>query len=142
MQEELNRWKNSFKAAKTQEEKDEHKELFQEFLKTLSPAEGKEFAHAFYQGAKDAKERYDSATRTLQLRKDLEGINDFTSMSYIAKHYFGKTRHWLYQRINGSMVNGKPVAFTDEEKQKLVAALKELSVVMSRTALVIEKGMA
>ncbi|WP_195670183.1 DUF5053 domain-containing protein [Bacteroides intestinalis] len=141
MQEELNRWKNSFKAARTPEEKAEHKKQFQAFLKTLSPAEGKEFAQAFYAGAKDAKERYESASQALELKKDLEEINDFTSMSYIAKHYFGKTRHWLYQRINGSIVNGKPVSLNDEEKRKLVAALKELGTLMNRTALTIEQSL-
>lgn len=36
-------------------------------------------------------------------------------MSYIAEHYFGKSRQWLYQRINGNIVNGKPADFTPDE---------------------------
>ena len=28
-------------------------------------------------------------------------------MSYIAKHYFGKSASWLYQRINGNKVGGR-----------------------------------
>lgn len=141
MQKELTYWKESFKEAKTPEAKAEHKKLFNAFLKSLGPAEGKAFAQAFLQGAKDSKDQLDKATQALQLKKDLEEINDFTSMSYIAKHYFGKTRHWLYQRINGSLVNGKPVSLNDEERQKLIIALKELSATMSRTALTLEKSL-
>lgn len=141
VQKELAHWQADFRAAKTPEEKAEHKKRFNEFLHSLTPVEGKEFARAFIQGTKEAKERYDNASRALQLKKDLEEINNFTSMSYIAKHYFGKTRHWLYQRINGSPVNGKPVSLTDEEKHTLVTALKELSTAINRTALTIEQGM-
>lgn len=140
MQNELQRWKDRFRKANTPEEKMEHKRLFNEFLNSLEPTEGKAFARAFLQGTKESKERLDKVTQALQLKKDLEVISDFTSMSYIAKHYFGKTRHWLYQRINGSIVNGKPVALTNEEKQKLATALKDLGTVMNKTALTLEQG--
>lgn len=136
---ELNRWKESFKQAKTPEEKAEHKKNFNEFIKSLGPVDGKRFVQAFLQGAKEAKERYDNASRALELKKELEEINNFTSMSYIAKRYFGKTRHWLYQRINGSIINGKPVSLSDDERLKLATALKELSSLMNQTALNLEK---
>ncbi len=48
------------------------------------------------------------------------------SMSYMAKRYFGKTRSWLSQRLNGSIVNGKPAKMTPEEEKKLEEALHDL----------------
>lgn len=59
----------------------------------------------------------------------------------IVGKFLGKNRHWLYQRINGSLVNGKTVLLIDEEKQKLVVALKDLGLTMNRTAQLIEQGL-
>ena len=42
--------------------------------------------------------------RTIKLQ--LQNISEIISLSFIAKHYFGKTKEWLYQRINGNVVNG------------------------------------
>ena len=41
------------------------------------------------------------------IRRQLEDILQFMSLAYIAKQYFGKSRQWLYQRVNGTIVNGK-----------------------------------
>lgn len=49
------------------------------------------------------------------------------SMSYVARKYFGKTRAWLSQKMNGNVVNGKPAAFTSEERAVLKAALADIS---------------
>lgn len=48
-------------------------------------------------------------------------------MSYIAKNYFGKSRSWLCQRINGLAVNGKEARFTESEKATLDLALKDIA---------------
>ncbi len=50
------------------------------------------------------------------VRKQIEDILPATSIAYIAKTYFNKSRQWLHQRISGSIVNGKPAQFTPEEK--------------------------
>lgn len=60
------------------------------------------------------------------LRKQLEDILPAVSLAYVAKTYFNKTRQWLYQRINGSLVNGKPARFTPEEIETLNNALKDI----------------
>lgn len=52
------------------------------------------------------------------------------SMSYVARKYFGKTRAWLSQKMNGNVVNGKPAAFTSEERAVLKAALADISEVL------------
>ncbi|MDR1718196.1 MAG: DUF5053 domain-containing protein [Prevotella sp.] len=60
-----------------------------------------------------------------------EGIN----LSYIAEHYFGKSKSWLYHRIKGSVVNGKPVYFKDEELMKLQQAFDDMSKKLQRLSI-------
>ena len=48
-------------------------------------------------------------------------------MSYIAKHYFGKSSAWLSQRINGTLVRGKAYTLNDEQKRIFNDALKDIS---------------
>lgn len=62
----------------------------------------------------------------LILREQLKDVLPIISLAYIAKTYFNKTRQWLYQRINGSLVNGKPARFTPEEIETLNNALKDI----------------
>lgn len=62
-----------------------------------------------------------------ELRKNLGRIPDIVSMSYIAQRYFGKSRTWLYQRINGNKVNGKTASFTPAELLKLNEAIQDIS---------------
>lgn len=62
----------------------------------------------------------------LILREQLKEVIPIVSLAYIAKTYFNKTRQWLYQRINGSLVNGKPARFTPEEIETLNNALKDI----------------
>ena len=57
------------------------------------------------------------------IRRQLEDILQFTSLAYIAKQYFGK---WLYQRVNGTIVNGKPARFTNQEIDILNAAIQDM----------------
>lgn len=71
-------------------------------------------------------------TKVEQLKEDviklqMGNVSNYLSMSYIAKQYFGKTRAWLYQRINGHSVNGKPCRFTEEEKATFNRALQDIS---------------
>ena len=57
----------------------------------------------------------------------LSKVSQIISLSYIAQRYFNKSRNWLYQKINGSTVNGKPTKFTQEEIAILNFALKDIS---------------
>lgn len=73
--------------------------------------------------------------REARLRKVIERVYDAVSWSYIAKTYFGKSRSWLNQRLNGFMVNGKEAQFTQEELNRLRTALFDLSKNIENTAL-------
>ena len=63
----------------------------------------------------------------LSIREQLKDVSRIVSMSYIAETYFNKKKHWLYQRINGNVVNGKPASFKTEEIHKLNKAFKDIS---------------
>lgn len=61
------------------------------------------------------------------LREQLKDILPAVSLAYVAKTYFNKTRQWLYQRINGTLVNGKPAKFTPDEITTLNNALRDIA---------------
>ena len=59
------------------------------------------------------------------------------SLSYIAQKYFGKSRAWLMQKVNGNTVNGKAASFTESERQQFREALQDLSERISAVAMTI-----
>ncbi|MDO4783098.1 MAG: DUF5053 domain-containing protein [Capnocytophaga felis] len=65
--------------------------------------------------------------KTLDVKLQLAEISEFINMSYIAKHYFNRSKQWLSQRLNGNIVGGKPRYLSESEKQTLNNALKDLS---------------
>ena len=68
-------------------------------------------------------------------RAKLGDLPDALSFSYIAQKYFGKSRGWLMQKVNGNRVNGKVAAFTEEERRQFREALQDLSEKMSAVAM-------
>ena len=52
--------------------------------------------------------------------------SEILPLSYIARHYFKKTKSWLYQRINENNINGKSVKFTKSEKEIFNNALNDI----------------
>ena len=68
-------------------------------------------------------------------RAKLGDLPEALSFSYIAKKYFGKSRGWLMQKVNGNKVNGKTAVFTDEERLMFRKALQDLSEKMSAVAM-------
>ncbi len=69
------------------------------------------------------------------VREKLGDILDGLSMSYIAKNYFGKSKEWLYQRLNGSTVNGKKAVFKREEIILLQNAIRDFGNKLSTVTL-------
>ena len=68
-------------------------------------------------------------------RAKLGDLPEALSLSYIAKKYFGKSRGWLMQKVNGNKVNEKIEVFTDEERLVFRKALQDLSEKMSAVAM-------
>ena len=61
------------------------------------------------------------------MREQLNDILPYISVSAIAKNYFGKSKEWFYQKMNGNIINGKPAKFTEEEIKNLNFALQDIS---------------
>lgn len=115
----------------TKEGKIEFDKQFANLSKTLTVEQKKE-AGKVLQGIM-AERR---AKRTdVNVKEKLSRIQNIISLSYIAEHYFKKDKSWLYHRINGTTVNGKPAAFTQEELTVLSNALKDIGTKISETSL-------
>jgi len=68
-------------------------------------------------------------------RAKLGDVPEAISFSYIAKKYFGKSRGWLMQKVNGNTVNGRQAAFTEDERKQFRFALQDISKQLSIAAL-------
>ena len=119
MKKELEELKNAYCDAKTETELEE----ISTRVKELARSDREAFSDAMVEMAADTAQR---ATE-LSVKAQLKDVLPTLSMAYIAKNYFNRTSQWLYQRINGNEVNGKPAKFTDEELATLEAALKDIS---------------
>lgn len=127
-----------FKKLRTDEEKLAFQKERQSRLDAMTERERKAYLEvtekALQETVKEARRFVERAEDAL-LRDKLGKIPEVISLSYIAKKYFGKSRNWLYQRINGYLVNGKPARFTDEERKKFVAAINDISDMLKKTSL-------
>lgn len=70
----------------------------------------------------------------LIFRSKLSDVPEYISFSYIAKNYFGKSRAWLMQKVNGNVVHGKQASFTDKERKQFREALQDISKKLSSVA--------
>lgn len=73
--------------------------------------------------------------RTLSIRQQMEPILPYISVSSLAKDYFGKSTSWFYQRLNGNIVHGKSVAFTDKELNILKDALNDVASKLNKVTI-------
>ena len=101
---------------------------------TLTADELEEGANQFIEGLDKALAEGEEMIARARLSK-LGNVPEAISFSYIAKKYFGKSRGWLMQKINGNTVNGKQAAFTEEERKQFRAALQDISKQLSIAAL-------
>lgn len=111
--------KARYLTARTEAEKDE---IFDQ-IRAEMDADAEGVAKAALAQIIETNER----AKEIIIRNQLKEILPVISLSFIAKEYFGKTKEWLYQRINGNVVNGKPARFTEEEKNTLNFALKDIA---------------
>lgn len=126
MQVEFEKYKNM-----TPEERATFQEERARTIEAMSVKDKKKFTSATKKGLNVIK----SDLQDVKLALKLGDVANALSLSYIAKVYFGKSKTWLYQRLNGNNVNGKPARFTDEERKRFAEALQDLSRRISETAL-------
>jgi hypothetical protein len=79
--------------------------------------------------------RIDDFIEEAKVKMQLMEITEIVSLSYIAKNYFHRTRTWLYQKINGNIINGKPATFTKEEINTLNYAIQDISKKLGSTVI-------
>ena len=70
----------------------------------------------------------------IQVRKKLEPILPYISVSALAKKYFDRSSSWFYQRLNGNVVHSKPAIFTENELKTLEYALQDIAKKLVDTA--------
>lgn len=99
-----------------------------ELAASLKTKEEKEaFQQAFAEALAARGKRIREIEKEVKLCVRMKEISEIVSLSYIAKTYFQKSKEWLYQRINGYIVNGKESKFTDAELNRLDFALQDIS---------------
>ena len=112
----------------TERKKNKHVRAINSMREEMTPQEREAFNDALIAEARELLEKGDRMmeAEVNDVRQRLGDIPQAINLSYIAKHYFGKSRTWLYQRINGNVVNGKPVFFTIAERRQLQEALHDI----------------
>lgn len=101
---------------------DEERKQIDLEMQKLFEKDGDAFANGMLELAKETADKAEE----LVLRDKLESVLPIVSVSYIAKTYFNKSRYWLYQRINGNVVNGKKAKLTQSEIRTLETAFKDI----------------
>ena len=119
-----------FKNLQTEDERQNFKKERIKSFESKTEEEKQAYIANSTSGLNDALEE----SKDLVERVNLGEVSSIVSVAYIAQTYFGKTRHWLYQRLNGSIVNGKPARFTPGEKMRLKKALQDIGSIITDTS--------
>ena len=105
--------------AKTEEEIKAVNSAMKELENENPEAYGKALEQLIHETAKRVEE--------LTVAEQMGEVTKIVSMAYIAQNYFGKTRSWLAQKLNGNTVDGKTAQFSTEELATLKFALSDIS---------------
>lgn len=111
--------KQQYVNAKTEAER----EQINAQISQLASENEQEFVEAMKYSIEDTLEK----AKELSVKVRLNEVLPILPLSYIAEHYFQKSKSWFYQRLNGNIVNGSPAQFTQEEIKTLNFALQDLS---------------
>jgi hypothetical protein len=60
------------------------------------------------------------------IKKILDNVLPYISLSQISQQYFGKTRTWMYHKLNEDIVNNTQYQLNDTEIEKLILALENI----------------
>ena len=103
------------------------KSYLKELLEKCSPEEKEAVVLFVETNLENSTARIRNTVNDIQIRMQLKNVIAILPLAYISKKYFNKSRQWLYQRINGNMVNGKPARFTESEISTFNNALRDIS---------------
>ena len=120
-----------FKNLKTEEEK----KAFDEYCKNKFSEKTESEKQQYLIDKELSMDKVQNRAEELLSIVQLGEVADIISLSYIAKKYFGKSKYWLYQRINGYNVNGKAARFKPDEMDTFRFALQDISRIVNETSL-------
>ena len=69
-----------------------------------------------------------------KLYGESKGNHSHLKWGNISKDYFGYSRGWIYQRLNGYDGNGSPCGFTESQKETLRESLRDIAARLNATA--------
>jgi len=101
----------------------------------LSEPEKETVRNEFMIGLDEKLREADELMKKVDIAIEISQISKYVSLSRIASDYFGKSKEWLYQRIKGYSVNGKPAIFTESERKCFSSALEDISRMAHETSL-------
>jgi hypothetical protein len=93
----------------------------------LSEEQEAEFNNALNGRTEQAIINAGKAVEHVKLALKIKPIADYISVSYISRRFFGKSRSWLHNRLQGYKNNGKPDTLSPNEIVTLKKALLTLS---------------
>lgn len=111
-------------------------EQINELLKSMSEEETEELTAGIQNDFDNIHQEVSDIEEQLTIRKRLEPVLPYLSISKLSKDYFNKSSSWFYQRLNGNLIHGKVCRFTKEELITLDLALKDISQRISALRLV------
>lgn len=129
-----------FRMLKTEKEQSAFDDKMRQALADMNQEDRNAFRNAFLTSARQTVSEAKKIKEEAETKLLLSSVDNYLSLSQIAQDYFGKSRSWLYQRINGAIVNGKPAQFTQEEQQQFANALLDISNRIKDTALKLRVG--
>ena len=68
------------------------------------------------------------------IRKITKDLVWYIKWGGISKDYFGFSRTWIYQRLNGYDGNGNPCEFTQEQREIFRDALRDIARKLNEAA--------
>ena len=69
----------------------------------------------------------DDLLRQAEKAKELRKMKEIIPISYIARHYFGRSAAWLQQRLYGYKVRGRVYTLSAEDRRKFDDALQDIA---------------
>lgn len=87
-------------------------------------------------GYKDLNTEANNLLRQAEKMKELKEMKEIVPISYIARHYFGKSASWLQQRLYGYKVRGKVYTLSEDDRRKFDDALQDIAKRISSFSIV------
>jgi hypothetical protein len=101
----------------------------------LSPGQEKLFNDALNERTEQAIIKAEKVVYHVKLALKIKPVTDYISISYISRRFFGKSRSWLHNRLQGYKNNGKPDTLSAEDINTLQNALFTMSDEIKSAAL-------